>query len=134
SEPCAAVRRDREGSMALRAWIRGLAAATGISVGLCGGAVPAAAGDPVPAPVPAPAKPPAAAPAAKTLPDDEPDLQGEEKERHEKSVKAILDSLTKEKNGQLVLDTMKRLGSAPTRAGRDALMLYVVGNGKNQEW
>jgi HEAT repeat protein len=115
--------------MALREWTLRFAAATGIAVGLCGVASPAAAGDPPPPP----AKPPPAAPAAKTLSDDEPDLEGAEKERHEKQVKSILESLTKEKNQQIVRDTMQRLGSAPTRAGRDALMLYVVGN-KNQEY
>jgi HEAT repeat protein len=84
-----------------------------------------AAGDGAPPPAPAVKAPP--------LSDDEPDLEGEEKAKHEKAVKAILDSLTKEKNQQVVRETMKRLGAAPTRPGRDALMLYATGN-KNQEW
>ena len=91
------------------------------------GALPAAAGDP-----PAPAPPPPAA-ATKALPDDEPDLVGEAKEKHDKEVKSILESLKGEKNQQIVRDTMVKLGAAPTRAGRDALILYATGN-KNQEW
>ena len=107
--------------------------ALGAAVLLTGLAMPpsVASGDPpAPAPPPAPAKPAAA---AKTLPDDEPDLVGDAKDQHDRSVKAILESLKGEKNQEIVRGTMKRLGAAPTRAGRDALMLYAAGN-KNQEW
>lgn len=97
-------------------------------------AAPAAADPPA-----TPPKPPAPAPAAPatlpaaTLPDDEPELTGEAKEKHQKEVKAILESLRAEKNLEIVRGAIGRLGAGPTRAGRDALMAYATGN-KNHEF
>jgi HEAT repeat protein len=64
---------------------------------------------------------------------DEPPLTGEAKEKHEKEVKAILANLHGEKNREIVAGSIQRLGAAPSRAGRDALMAFATGN-KNQEF
>ena len=103
-------------------------------VAWAGGAPVGLAEDPAPPPAPTPKPTPTPAkPSSAALPDDEPELVGDAKEKHQKEVKAILDSLKNEKNQEIVRHTMTRLGAAPTRAGRDALILYVVGN-KNQEY
>ena len=60
--------------------------------------------------------------------EDEAPLEGEAKKKHAKEVKAILKSLTKEKNKQVVVRRIQGLGAKGTRAGRDALMKFVKGN------
>jgi HEAT repeat protein len=74
---------------------------------------------------------PAEAPVATPL-EDEPELEGEEKRRHEREVKALVKELQDEPNGSLVLSRIERLAAEPTRVVRDALIAFARGN-KNQE-
>jgi HEAT repeat protein len=75
-----------------------------------------------------------ATPAAAEEPaDEEPVLEGEAKEKHEKQVKAIVARLRGSKNREAVQGEIAILGAQKARAGRDALILFATNN-NNQEY
>jgi HEAT repeat protein len=65
--------------------------------------------------------------------EDEPVLEGEAKQKHEKEVKEILGRLNSAKNRESVVGDIKILGAQKTRAARDALMAFATGN-KNHDY
>jgi hypothetical protein len=64
---------------------------------------------------------------------EEAPLEGEDKAKHEREVATILHQLHTEKNRETVAGRIERLGAAPSRAGRDALIAFATGN-KNQQF
>jgi hypothetical protein len=92
-----------------------------------------ALGDPPPVPAPAPAPAPTPSPAPAPTASEEVELEGEAKKKHEQEVKETLAMLRTEKNRETVAGRIERIGAQGTRAGRDALMAFAVGN-KNQEY
>ena len=62
---------------------------------------------------------------------DEPKLEGEAKKAHDRAVKALVKKLRKYKSNELLHAHIARLGRDASRASRDALIKFVIGN-KNQ--
>jgi hypothetical protein len=94
--------------------------------------VPPATAPPAGAPAQT-ATPAPGTPATAPLPDEDTDLVGEAKTKHEAEVQRLWKGLETEKNNELVRARIEQYGVTRTRAGRDALMKYATGN-KNHEF
>ena len=85
------------------------------------------------APAPGAAPSPGTAPATPPPPDEEPELTGEAKSKHEAEVQKLYKELETEKNNQVVKGRIEQHGAAGSRAARDAVIKYCTGN-KNHEF